>query len=147
MNSHAGRIENGKSRKHGYICVGEPCPVTNRGFIYGKFINVAVGGNDEAVGHGLESHTRNVRAVKCRNPRDPSRNYVFIYTPGFNDTYLSDTNILIASRHILDHFLVDLGLGGGISAVPLAFGSQPLLHLAFFDDTDELWSDIEGRQL
>ncbi|KZP06251.1 hypothetical protein FIBSPDRAFT_805092, partial [Athelia psychrophila] len=47
------------------------------------------------IGHGLESHTRNVRAVRYRHPSDPSRTYVFLDTPGFDDTYLSDTDILI----------------------------------------------------
>ncbi|KZP32013.1 hypothetical protein FIBSPDRAFT_944598 [Athelia psychrophila] len=60
-----------------------------------SFISMAIGGDYETIGHGLESHTQNVRAVRYRHPSDLSRTYVFLDTPGFDDTYLSDTDILI----------------------------------------------------
>ncbi|KAF7970687.1 hypothetical protein HWV62_23290 [Athelia sp. TMB] len=59
-----------------------------------SFISKAIGGDQETIGHGLESHTRNIRAVRCRHPHD-SRSYVFVDTPGFDDTNLSDVDILI----------------------------------------------------
>lgn len=56
---------------------------------------MAIGGDEETIGHGLNGHTQKVRAVKWRDPRDPEQSYVFLDTPGFDDTYLSDTDILI----------------------------------------------------
>lgn len=54
-----------------------------------------IGGDSEMIGHGLESETRCVRAVRCQHPSDPSQSYVLLDTPGFDDTHLTDTDILI----------------------------------------------------
>ncbi|KAF7983574.1 hypothetical protein HWV62_21174 [Athelia sp. TMB] len=59
-----------------------------------SFISMAIGGGQETIGYGLEFHTQNIRAVRCRHPQD-SRSYVFVDTPGFDDTNLSDVDILI----------------------------------------------------
>ncbi|KAF7983556.1 hypothetical protein HWV62_21138 [Athelia sp. TMB] len=59
-----------------------------------SFISMAIGSDDQTIGHGLQSFTQHVRAVRCRRPDDP-RSYVFVDTPGFDDTYLSDADILI----------------------------------------------------
>ncbi|KAF7974365.1 hypothetical protein HWV62_12326 [Athelia sp. TMB] len=59
-----------------------------------SFISKAIGSEGETVGHGLESCTQYVRAVRCRHPDDP-RSFVFVDTPGFDDTNLSDAEILI----------------------------------------------------
>ncbi|KZP17183.1 hypothetical protein FIBSPDRAFT_830849, partial [Athelia psychrophila] len=60
-----------------------------------SFISMATGGGEETIGHGLNGHTQKVRAVRGRDPCAPERSYVFLDTPGFDDTYLSDTDILI----------------------------------------------------
>ncbi|KAF7983557.1 hypothetical protein HWV62_21140 [Athelia sp. TMB] len=62
-----------------------------------KFVSMAMGSEaseGETVGHGLESYTQDVRVVRCRHPDDP-RSYVFVDTPGFDDTNLSDADILL----------------------------------------------------
>ncbi|KAF7974375.1 hypothetical protein HWV62_12346 [Athelia sp. TMB] len=62
--------------------------------IFGKFISIAIGGAFDAIGHGLEGYTQNVRAVRFYHPAS-QRYYVLIDTPGFDDTFLSDADILI----------------------------------------------------
>ncbi|KAF7974363.1 hypothetical protein HWV62_12322 [Athelia sp. TMB] len=59
-----------------------------------SFISKATGSDDKTIGHGLESFTQHVRAVRCCRPDDP-RSFVFVDTPGFDDTNLSDADILI----------------------------------------------------
>jgi predicted GTPase len=60
-----------------------------------QFINIATGQTDTTVGHSLSSCTEKVQAIICRHP-DNTRNVVFVDTPGFDDTYITDTDILIA---------------------------------------------------
>ncbi|KZP31991.1 hypothetical protein FIBSPDRAFT_714762, partial [Athelia psychrophila] len=60
-----------------------------------SFIGLVTGGHYEAINHSLESYTHEVRAVRYRHPSDPSRTYVFLDTPGFDDTYISDADILM----------------------------------------------------
>ncbi|KAG6332874.1 hypothetical protein ID866_6209 [Astraeus odoratus] len=55
------------------------------------FINLAVGRPDATVGHDLISCTNQVRTVRYS---DNIHNIVLVDTPGFDDTYLSDTQIL-----------------------------------------------------
>ncbi|KAF7983545.1 hypothetical protein HWV62_21116 [Athelia sp. TMB] len=62
--------------------------------IFGKFISIAIGGAFDAIGHELEGRTRTVRAFRCWDPAS-QRSYVFIDTLGFDDTFLSDADILI----------------------------------------------------
>jgi predicted GTPase len=45
------------------------------------------------VGHGLESYTTEIRTVRYSHPID-GRPVAFVDTPGFGDTYKSDTEIL-----------------------------------------------------
>ncbi|KAF7974376.1 hypothetical protein HWV62_12348 [Athelia sp. TMB] len=54
----------------------------------------ASGGHVDAVGHELEGRTRDVQAIRCQHPTS-HENYVLIDTPGFDDTSLSDADILI----------------------------------------------------
>ena len=61
---------------------------------YIKFISMATGSDGKTIGHGLGSFTQHVRAVRCRRPDNP-RSFVFVDTPGFDDTHLSDGEILL----------------------------------------------------
>ncbi|KAF5384899.1 hypothetical protein D9615_001485 [Tricholomella constricta] len=65
------------------------------------FLNTVIGdtkiedGNTSApVGHGLNSHTQKIEHFAIRHPRDPERRLVFVDTPGFDDTYIDDSEIL-----------------------------------------------------
>ncbi|KAG6331487.1 hypothetical protein ID866_7601 [Astraeus odoratus] len=57
------------------------------------FIGRAVGSPDARVGHDLTTFTTQVRAVRYPHS-DGIRNIVLLDTPGFDDTYLTDTRIL-----------------------------------------------------
>ncbi|KAH7914568.1 P-loop containing nucleoside triphosphate hydrolase protein, partial [Hygrophoropsis aurantiaca] len=58
------------------------------------FVNTATGKQETRVGHDLESCTSNIQHVVVPYPPDPSRRLVFVDTPGFDDTYVDDTEIL-----------------------------------------------------
>ncbi|KAH7925415.1 hypothetical protein BV22DRAFT_441018 [Leucogyrophana mollusca] len=58
------------------------------------FINNAAGADATTVGHGLESCTAAIQHVIVPYPDDPTRRVVFVDTPGFDDTYLDDSEIL-----------------------------------------------------
>jgi hypothetical protein len=60
---------------------------------YSKFIATSARQDDENVGHGLLSFTSEVRSVRTNHP---IKHYpvVFVDTPGFDDTYKSDIEIL-----------------------------------------------------
>jgi predicted GTPase len=60
-----------------------------------QFINLAIANDRTAVGHHLHSCTQGVRAVRCSDPDNPRRKFVFLDTPGFDDTHKSDTQILM----------------------------------------------------
>ncbi|KAL4078010.1 P-loop containing nucleoside triphosphate hydrolase protein [Scleroderma citrinum] len=57
------------------------------------FIDRAVGRPDTGAGHDLVSCTKEIRPVRYPHP-DGERNIVLVDTPGFDDTFLSDTQIL-----------------------------------------------------
>ncbi|EKM78811.1 hypothetical protein AGABI1DRAFT_13598, partial [Agaricus bisporus var. burnettii JB137-S8] len=57
------------------------------------FIKAATGADDVEVGHKLGSCTEEVRAVPCRHP-SKDEDIVLVDTPGFDDTYKSDAEIL-----------------------------------------------------
>ncbi|TFK19338.1 P-loop containing nucleoside triphosphate hydrolase protein [Coprinopsis marcescibilis] len=67
-----------------------------------SFINAVTGRADATVGHELKSCTRDLQAVKMpmpldfaeKYPRLSSRNIVLVDTPGFDDTYADDSEIL-----------------------------------------------------
>ncbi|KAJ3574180.1 hypothetical protein NP233_g1925 [Leucocoprinus birnbaumii] len=52
-----------------------------------------VAGRDIGVGHDLGSFTSDVRALRVRNP-DTNKDIILVDTPGFDDTYKSDLEIL-----------------------------------------------------
>ncbi|KAH7904231.1 hypothetical protein BJ138DRAFT_963949, partial [Hygrophoropsis aurantiaca] len=59
-----------------------------------KFINTAVGAPVAIVGTSSLSCTANVQYFILPYPHDPSRHIVFVDTPGFDDTYIDDMEIL-----------------------------------------------------
>ncbi|KAG6331875.1 hypothetical protein ID866_7218 [Astraeus odoratus] len=61
--------------------------------MYIQFIGRAVGSPDTNAGHDLTSFTTQVRAVRYPHS-DDIRNIVLVDTPGFDDTYLTDTRVL-----------------------------------------------------
>ena len=58
-----------------------------------QFINKAVGLEENELGHGSESSTHQIRVVRCFDKKQ-NRQIVFIDTPGFDDTNISDFDIL-----------------------------------------------------
>ncbi|KAL4078012.1 P-loop containing nucleoside triphosphate hydrolase protein [Scleroderma citrinum] len=57
------------------------------------FIDCAVGRPDTGAGHDLVSCTKEIRAVRYPHP-DGERNIVLVDMPGFDDTFVSDTQVL-----------------------------------------------------
>ncbi|KIM82902.1 hypothetical protein PILCRDRAFT_820197 [Piloderma croceum F 1598] len=57
------------------------------------FIECATCQDGRTIGHGLRSFTSDIRAVRVNHPID-GRPVVFVDTPGFDDTYKSDLEVL-----------------------------------------------------
>jgi len=58
------------------------------------FINALFGKDVTEVGHELKSCTSSLKHVTCALPTDPRRRLVVVDTPGFDDTYEDDAEIL-----------------------------------------------------
>ncbi|KAG2336080.1 hypothetical protein BDR05DRAFT_920530 [Suillus weaverae] len=58
------------------------------------FINIAFGKVATTVGHDLKSCTAQIQHAFCPCPGDPSRRVVLVDTPGFDDTFIDDSEIL-----------------------------------------------------
>ena len=61
---------------------------------HSQFVNNVTGNVESGavIGHSLKSQTQAVQPVRCALP--DGREIVLVDTPGFDDTYLSDTQIL-----------------------------------------------------
>jgi hypothetical protein len=61
-----------------------------------QFIEAAKPTHDgsQTVGHGLRSYTSDIRTVDIPHWKIPACSVTFVDTPGFDDTYKSDTEIL-----------------------------------------------------
>jgi len=59
-----------------------------------QFVEIATGQVGHTIGHKMKSKTSDIQAVKAPHPitREP---VVFVDTPGFDDTYKSDTDIVM----------------------------------------------------
>ena len=71
-------------------------PFFERAFLYtdySQFINHATSQSDSVIGHGLSSQTSEIRMVRCTHPIDKGP-VVLVDTPGFDDTYRPDIEIL-----------------------------------------------------
>lgn len=58
------------------------------------FINTAFGKPVTTVGHDLKSCTTYIQHAICACPGDPSRRVILVDTPGFDDTFIDDSEIL-----------------------------------------------------
>lgn len=59
-----------------------------------QFIDIATDQTGQTnVGHQLRSYTSDIRAVRYTHPQT-KHSLIFVDTPGFDDTYKSDTDIL-----------------------------------------------------
>ena len=58
-----------------------------------QFINKAAGLETAEVGHCLESCTHQIQVVRCFD-KNQNRRIVFVDTPGFDDTNISDFDII-----------------------------------------------------
>ncbi|KAG2119829.1 uncharacterized protein F5147DRAFT_524937, partial [Suillus discolor] len=58
------------------------------------FVNTAIGKVVTPVGHGLESCTSRIQHAFCACPSDPSRRVVLVDTPGFDNAFGHDSEIL-----------------------------------------------------
>ena len=58
-----------------------------------QFVNTAAGRTEVEISNDLRSKTRAVQSIRCLHP-DGRRNIVLVDTPGFDDTYLRDGQIL-----------------------------------------------------
>ncbi|KAF9004213.1 P-loop containing nucleoside triphosphate hydrolase protein [Cyathus striatus] len=58
------------------------------------FINALFGKDVTKVGHELKSCTSSLKHLICALPTDPSRRLVVVDTPGFDDTFVDDAEIL-----------------------------------------------------
>jgi GTPase Era involved in 16S rRNA processing len=62
--------------------------------VHHQLINTAAGQERTNVGHDLQSCTAEIMPVCATYPADPNAHVVFIDTPGFDDTDVSDITIL-----------------------------------------------------
>ncbi|KAG6860605.1 hypothetical protein C0995_009426 [Termitomyces sp. Mi166 len=58
------------------------------------FINYVAGQNITIVGHDLKSETQQLQHVILPHPTDRTRRIILVDTPGFDDTYVADSEIL-----------------------------------------------------
>ena len=57
-------------------------------------INQIVGGPAIVANHDLGPSTSSIQHVIVRHPNDPDRRIILVDMPGFDDTYVDDTEIL-----------------------------------------------------
>jgi GTPase Era involved in 16S rRNA processing len=58
-----------------------------------QFVAAATNQGHDAISHGLRSITTNIRTIRVTHPTD-GHGVVFVDTPGFDDTYQTDTETL-----------------------------------------------------
>ena len=62
-------------------------------------INKLAGKEVVVVGHGIDSCTTEIKPVIIQHPTEENRHIMLVDTPGFDDTYVDDVEIL---KHIAD---------------------------------------------
>ncbi|KAG6374164.1 P-loop containing nucleoside triphosphate hydrolase protein [Boletus reticuloceps] len=102
-----------------------------------SFINKAAGRTEIAITNDLESQTRAVQPVRCLHS-DGRRNVVLVDTPGFDDTYLSDAEILKIIAHWLkETYQNNIKLSGLLylhRITDVRMAGTPLRHLSVFKE-------------
>ncbi|KAG6847834.1 hypothetical protein H0H93_005620 [Arthromyces matolae] len=80
----------------GKSTVRDPCIINTLKMTlsHSQFVNYVVDGNNMEVGRNPESCTKYLQHVVFPHPGDPTRRIIVVDTPGFNDTYTSDYEIL-----------------------------------------------------
>jgi hypothetical protein len=63
-----------------------------------QFINRAVGSDVTLVSDGIFSCTKDITTIPVVDPRDEKRRIIFVDTPGFDHTSISDAEILKSLR-------------------------------------------------
>ncbi|KAG6852771.1 hypothetical protein C0991_009211 [Blastosporella zonata] len=58
------------------------------------FVNAVAGKTVAVVGHNLKSETSYLQPIILRHPTNPARRIILVDTPGFDDTYVADSEIL-----------------------------------------------------
>lgn len=72
-----------------------------------QFIDYATGGAGKGIGHKLRSFTAKITITKTLHPIDGSE-VAFVDTPGFDDTFKSDVEILYeVAACLVDVYVVD----------------------------------------
>ncbi|KAI5980810.1 P-loop containing nucleoside triphosphate hydrolase protein [Pisolithus marmoratus] len=78
-----------------------------------NFINQLTGGREDNTAHQLKSHTQDIKEHKVNLSNN--RQYVFVDTPGFDDTYRSDRDILrMIAEWLENKYRKDIKLTGVI---------------------------------
>ncbi|KDR86083.1 hypothetical protein GALMADRAFT_401800 [Galerina marginata CBS 339.88] len=73
-----------------------------------NLIDTLTGQSGKRVGHGLQSYTNEVSAVRIKSHPQHSNRIVLVDTPGFNDTNKTDLEVL----EIISRWLVQIGDAG-----------------------------------
>jgi len=101
------------------------------------FINKASGIEETEVGHGLESCTHQIQVVRCFD-REQNRQIVFVDTPGFDDTNISDFDILqVIADWLKLTYEKDIRLSGLLFFHRISdnrMAGSPLKHLKTFQN-------------
>ncbi|KAJ8454415.1 hypothetical protein ONZ45_g19317 [Pleurotus djamor] len=88
--------------------------------------------------HTLHSQTTEVQSVRCRHPFDPSRSVVFVDTPSFNNTDLSDTKVLtLIAEWLQKTYKENIKLSGIIYTHRITdnrMAGSPLRNLRLFEN-------------
>ncbi|KAF8557899.1 kinase-like protein [Imleria badia] len=124
-----------------------------------SFVNTAAGKTVVGV-NDLRSQTRAVQSVRCLHP-DGRRNIVLVDTPGFDDTHLSDGQILRIMAHWLkETYRNNVKLAGLLylhRISDMRFAGTPLRNLAVFKDlcgdgnlknivlVTTMWDEVEDQ--
>lgn len=72
-----------------------------------QFVDIATNHQSKEIGHRLESRTSAIRAVRFALP-ESNYSFVLVDTPGFDDTYKSDMEILSMIADWLEKTYVEL---------------------------------------
>ncbi|KAG6916086.1 hypothetical protein DXG01_008515 [Tephrocybe rancida] len=106
------------------------------------FINVVAGRDATEVSHGIKSCTPQLLPVILHHPTDHARRIVLVDTPGFDDTHLSDSEVLRRTAvWLAQSYSANMTLAGVIYLHDI---SRPRL-LGSFQKNLEMFNKLVGR--
>jgi len=79
--------------EHSIVSSSNGCSHAYCFLLSAQFIAAASGKGHDAINHGQASTASGVRTISATHPKD-GRPVVFVDTPGFDDTYVADTETL-----------------------------------------------------